>query len=157
MAQDPKYKDVQFISIVCDKLDGAREIIEKDDDLRWENVNHYFMDEEYKETAKKLLGFQQVPFYVVLDENGEITQSGSGRQVDFDEVPGVVRPEPSVLISESESDEESEGFGDMDMDFELDFGNRLSLSDESKTSGSSSSTSSPIEVLDESIFDLDDF
>ena len=57
MAQDPKYKDVQFISICCDKLDGARDIIEQEDDLRWQNVKHYFMDKDDKEKAKKILGF----------------------------------------------------------------------------------------------------
>ena len=138
MAQDPKYKDVQFISICCDKLDGARDIIERDDDLRWQNVNHYFMDKEDKETAKKLLGFKQVPFYVVMDENGSITQSGSGRQVDFEEVPGVVRPgsesefeevtdvvrpEPEIEIDRSRPmviPDDDDDFGSLD--FELDFG-----------------------------------
>ena len=156
MAQDPKYKDVQFISICCDKLDGARDIIERDDDLRWQNVNHYFMDKNDKEKAKKLLGFQQVPFYVVMDEYGSITQSGSGRQVDFDEVPGVVRPEQSSFCTTSDSDGDSESFDDMGFDFELDFGNKLTL-EESEPSVSSSSTASPVQVLDETIFELDDF
>ena len=155
MAQDPKYKDVQFISICCDKLDGARDIIEQEDDLRWQNVKHYFMDKDDKEKAKKILGFKQVPFYVVMDEHGSITQSGSGRQVDFDEVPGVVRPESNENVSMSDSDE-SEDFGDMGIDFELDFGNKLSL-ESSETSFSASSTRSPTEALDEAIFDLDDF
>ena len=92
MAEDPKYENVQFISICCDKLDGARDIIEKDDDLRWQNVSHYFMDQQNKEEAKKILGFKSVPFYVVLDENGEITQLGNHKSIDFEEVPGVVRP-----------------------------------------------------------------
>mmetsp|Transcript_16744 Transcript_16744/g.34407 ORF Transcript_16744/g.34407 Transcript_16744/m.34407 type:complete len:159 (+) Transcript_16744:313-789(+) len=158
MAQDPKYQDVQFISICCDKLDGARGIIEKDDDLRWQNVNHYFMSIEDKETAKRLLGFQQVPFYVVMDEHGAITQSGSGRQVDFDEVPGVVRPESDSSVDNvSESDVDSDSFDDMGLDFELDFGNKLSQEEEFGESRSSSSTSSPVEVLDASIFELDDF
>lgn len=156
MAQDPKYKDVQFISICCDKLDGARSIIEKEDDLRWQNVKHYFMDKHDKETAKKILGFKQVPFYVVMDEHGAITQSGSGRQVDFDEVPGVVRPEPEANESMTDSDADSEDFDDMGIDFDLDFGNKLSL-EESETSFSASSANSPSPVLDDSVFDLDDF
>jgi len=92
---------------------------------------------------------------VVMDEHGSITQSGSGRQVDFDEVPGVVRPESNENVSISDSDE-SEDFGDMGIDFELDFGNKLSL-ENSETSFSASSTRSPTEALDEAIFDLDDF
>ena len=93
MASDPKYSNVRFVSICCDKLDGAREIIEKDDEPRWKNVSHYFMDRQHKEEAKKLLGFKSVPFYVILNEDGEITQKGSSKTVDFDAVPGVVRPE----------------------------------------------------------------
>ena len=155
MAQDPKYKDVQIISICCDTLDGARNIIEKEDDLRWQNVNHYFMGKEHKETAKRLLGFKQVPFYVVMDEHGSITQSGNKRQIDFDEVPGVVRPEPSVNDS-LVSDADSEDFDEMGVDFELDFGNKLSLGDSDATA-SDSSASSPQPVFDESVFDMDDF
>jgi hypothetical protein len=176
MAQDPKYKDVQFISICCDKLDGARDIIERDDDLRWQNVNHYFMDKEDKETAKKLLGFKQVPFYVVMDENGSITQSGSGRQVDFEEVPGVVHPEPEsefeleevpgVVRPEPESEieidrsspveipDDDDDFGSLD--FELDFDNQVG-EETSPSPPESISTCSPVQVLDESIFDFDDF
>ena len=155
MAQDPKYKDVQIISICCDTLDGARNIIEKEDDLRWQNVNHYFMGKKDKEVAKKLLGFKQVPFYVVMDETGAITQSGNKRQIDFDEVPGVVRPEPSLNASMTDSDADSEDFDEMGVDFELDFGNKLSLV-ESDATGSESSSSSPA-MFDESVFDLDDF
>ena len=94
MAKDSKYANVQFVSICCDKLDGARDIIEKDDDLRWQNVAHYFMEKSDKEEAKKMLGFKSVPFYVVLDENGAITQLGNEKNVNFDEVPGVVAPPP---------------------------------------------------------------
>lgn len=94
MAQDPKYENVRFVSICCDKLDGARDIIEKEDDLRWQHVDHYYMDSVHKEQAKKILGFKSVPFYVVVDEMGGIQQKGNEKAVDFDDVPGVVRPEP---------------------------------------------------------------
>ncbi len=115
------------------------------------------MDKDNKELAKKILGFRQVPFYVVMDENGEITQSGSGRQVDFDEVPGVVRPEPDQNDSMSESEADSEDFDDMGVDFDLDFGNKLSLEESEASFSSNTSSSSPVQVLDEDIFDLDDF
>jgi thiol-disulfide isomerase/thioredoxin len=91
MAQDPKYQHVQFVSICCDKLDGAREIIEQEDELRWNHLQHYFMESQHKEQAKQILGFSSVPFYVMLNEDGEITQKGS--KVDFDDVPGVLRPQ----------------------------------------------------------------
>jgi len=159
MAQDPKYKDVQFISICCDKLDGARDIIERDDDLRWQNVNHYFMDKKDKETAKKLLGFKQVPFYVVMDENGSITQSGSGRQVDFEEVPGVVRPEPEIersspeeIFNQNTNFEDNFSF-DFELDFELDFDNEV----EPILSPPGSIRSAGNQILEASVFDFDDF
>jgi len=159
MAQDPKYKDVQFISICCDKLDGARDIIERDDDLRWQNVNHYFMDKEDKETAKKLLGFKQVPFYVVMDENGSITQSGNGRQVDFEEVPGVVRPQPEfesnspVEILDQNTNLEDDFSFDFELDFELDFDNEVELI----LTPPGSIRSAGNQILEGSVFDLEDF
>lgn len=118
MAKDPKYENVQFISICCDQLDGARSIIERDDDLRWQHVNHYFMSQRDKEQAKKELGFKSVPFYVVLDEEGNITQKGNQKAIDFDEVPGVVRPEPPVRLEEEEKKQDDEDFV---LDFQLDF------------------------------------
>ena len=120
MASDPKYENVQFISICCDELDGAREIIEKDDDLRWQNVDHYFMSQSDKEKAKKELGFKSVPFYVVLDEAGTITQKGGPKAIDFDEVPGVVRPQ---IVPPHFEEEKKENDDDFCLDFELDFSN----------------------------------
>mmetsp|Transcript_8099 Transcript_8099/g.11664 ORF Transcript_8099/g.11664 Transcript_8099/m.11664 type:complete len:190 (-) Transcript_8099:415-984(-) len=93
MKNEAKYSNVEFVSVCCDKLDGAREIIEKDDRPRWSNVQHYFMDETTKEEAKQVLGFKSVPFYVVLNEKGEIIQKGNSKQVDFEDIPGIVRPE----------------------------------------------------------------
>ncbi|CAB9524190.1 alkyl hydroperoxide reductase Thiol specific antioxidant Mal allergen [Seminavis robusta] len=90
LAQDPQYNEIKFISICCDQLDGAREIIEKDNDPRWSHIAHYFMAPNDKETAKKVLGFKSVPFYVVLDKTGNIVQKGGASKVDFDNVPGIL-------------------------------------------------------------------
>ena len=73
------------------------------------------MDNENKEQAKRIFGFKSVPFYVVVDETGSIQQFGNQRSIDFDEVPGVVRPEP--LEEEKKED-------DLDLDFELDLSNQ---------------------------------
>ena len=92
MAQDKRFSNVQFSSIVLDECDGARNIIEEPDEKpRWENIDHYHMDIDYKETAKQILGFNQVPFYVVLNEDGMIVQKGSKKQINFDSVPGVIQ------------------------------------------------------------------
>ncbi len=56
------------------------------------------MDPDSKEEAKRLLGFHQVPFYVILNEHGEIVQKGSQKQVDFTNVPGLVEKKPSMSI-----------------------------------------------------------
>ena len=105
LAQNPKYANVEFTSIVLDACDGARDIIDQNQSQRWSNIKHYFMDKAFKEEAKSLLGFQQVPFYVVLDETGEIVQKGGTKQVDFDTIPGIVRQMERVSISNKEEDE----------------------------------------------------
>ena len=94
MATQPKYANVQFTSIVLDECDGARNIIETPDKKpRWNNIHHYYMDKTFKEEAKTILGMKQVPFYVVLNEHGEIVQKGSKKQVDFEDIPGMIRPQ----------------------------------------------------------------
>ncbi len=109
MAEQPEYSRVKFSSIVLDECDGARNIIERENEPRWKNINHYYMDKDFKETAKQILGFQQVPFYVVLNDRGEIVQKGSKKQIDFDTIPGVERPrkeeEEKVEIEEEKAEE----------------------------------------------------
>lgn len=84
---------ISFVSICCDKLDGAREIIERENELKWSHIHHYFMSHEDKEKAKILLGFASVPFYVVVEPDGE-TIIVSGNKVDL---PSVLKePETSV-------------------------------------------------------------
>ena len=69
----------------------AREIIDRDDAPRWDRLEHFFMDREHKEEAKRVLGFGRVPFYVVLNEYGDIVQMGSKKHIDFDSLPGMVQ------------------------------------------------------------------
>mmetsp|Transcript_15969 Transcript_15969/g.17743 ORF Transcript_15969/g.17743 Transcript_15969/m.17743 type:complete len:129 (+) Transcript_15969:231-617(+) len=83
MAMDPNFLSLEFISICIDNLDGAREIIEENDELKWQNISHYYMDFESKEEAKRSLEFNSVPFYVMLDEHGNIIQKGGEKQVSF--------------------------------------------------------------------------
>ena len=92
LADDDRYQNVDFASICCDSCDGARNIIEKDDRPRWGKVSHFSMSHEHKEIAKKALGFKQVPFYVVLNDEGDIVQMGSKKQINFDTIPGMVGP-----------------------------------------------------------------
>ena len=56
------------------------------------------MDPTSKEEAKRLLGFQQVPFYVILNEQGEIVQKGSQKHIDFTNIPGVMEKKTSMNI-----------------------------------------------------------
>jgi hypothetical protein len=103
-AQEPQNSSIQFISICCDQLDGAREIIEKEDDQRWSFIHHYYMSPEDKELAKQVLGFKSVPFYVFLNDQSEIVQMGN--KVDFDSIPGaeeLVTESGPVMETESTS------------------------------------------------------
>ena len=104
MADKPEYASVKFTSIVLDECDGARNIIELENEPRWKNINHYYMDSEFKEIAKEALGFNQVPFYVVLNDKGEIVQKGAKKQIDFDTIPGIVRPKEEEKVEEEKYD-----------------------------------------------------
>ena len=87
---------MKFASICCDSCDGARNIIDKDDIPRWGKISHFFMANEHKEEAKKILGFKQVPFYVVLNKDGDIVQMGTKKDIDFEEIPGIVQQKAQV-------------------------------------------------------------
>eukprot|EP00571_Detonula_confervacea_P014711 CAMPEP_0172298464 /NCGR_PEP_ID=MMETSP1058-20130122/1112_1 /TAXON_ID=83371 /ORGANISM="Detonula confervacea, Strain CCMP 353" /LENGTH=171 /DNA_ID=CAMNT_0013007739 /DNA_START=57 /DNA_END=572 /DNA_ORIENTATION=- len=118
LAADERYKNVKFSSICLDSCDGARNIIDKDDSPRWDKVSHFFMDHEHKEEAKKILGFKQVPFYVVLNEEGEIVQMGSKKYIDFDNLPGMVYPKVEEEKNEfAEEKKEGGAFEILDLDF----------------------------------------
>ena len=47
------------------------------------------MDSVSKEKAKAALGFRQVPFYVILNEQGEIQHKGSSKQMDLTNISGL--------------------------------------------------------------------
>ena len=72
------------------------------------------MDLDSKEEAKKILGFKQVPFYVVLDSDGDIVQMGSKKYIDFDNLPGMVQPE---VVKEEKKEEDRGDFAILDLDF----------------------------------------
>ena len=93
LAGTDSYSDIRVVSICCDSCDGARNIIEKDEDIRWKNIHHYHMDSVSKEKAKAALGFRQVPFYVILNEQGEIQQKGSSKQVDLTNISELKKAE----------------------------------------------------------------
>lgn len=111
LAGDERYKDVAFASICCDSCDGARNIIDRDDNPRWDKISHYFMDHECKELAKSILGFSQVPFYVVLNTDGDIVQMGSKKHIDFNNLPGMFQP-PNMFHVDVE-EEKKEGLSGM--------------------------------------------
>lgn len=113
LAGEERYKNVKFVSICCDSCDGARNIIEKEDSPRWDKVSHFFMDQEHKEEAKKILGFKQVPFYVVLNQEGDIVQMGSKKYIDFEHLPGMIEPKLEKGVTEKKDD----GFQILDLDF----------------------------------------
>lgn len=94
-AVDPK--GARFVSVCCDRLDGAREILEREAAPRWSAVRHYFMAQSDKERAKQLLGFTQVPFYVVFDELGAMTFAGG--KLDLASLTPAISTKAPVLLS----------------------------------------------------------
>ena len=101
---------------MCDSCDGARDIIEQEDKPKWDKITHFFMDHDDKEVAKRVLGFKQVPFYVVLDKDGDIVQMGSKKQIDFDNIPGVIKEEPAKGDI-GEANNSNGAFEILDLDF----------------------------------------
>lgn len=99
LARDPKNAGISFISICCDKLDGAREMIEEKENPRWSGMRHYFIDANEKETAKEWLGFCCVPFYVAIDKDGNICDSGGAETFDLDQAM-LLMGHATFLLSE---------------------------------------------------------
>ena len=56
-----------------------------------------------------------VPFYVVLDSDGDIVQMGSKKNIDFDNLPGMVQPE--VIEEEKKEEDRGDNFAILDLDF----------------------------------------
>ena len=113
------HKDVNIISVCLGAADQtgcdpAREILEANNEPRWSNLQHYFAGVEEKEKAKAHYGFNQVPFYVVLNDKGEVVQKGSAKKVDLDAAPGAIR-----IVEEEEDQEEKKE--DRVLDFDDDF------------------------------------
>lgn len=98
LASSPQFSHISFVSICCDTLDGAREIIERENEPRWKHMKHYFMDTCDKERAKTILGFTSVPFYVMLNEHGKITQMGSSTKTfDFNATTDADKENENVM------------------------------------------------------------
>ena len=118
MTVSETHKDVNIISVCLGAADQtgcdpAREILEANSEPRWSNLQHYFAGVEEKEKAKAYYGFAQVPFYVVLNDKGEVVQKGSAKKVDLDAAPGAIR-----IVEEEDQEEKKE---DRVLDFDDDF------------------------------------
>ena len=125
LIDDKKNNNVQLVSICCgDKLDGARHILDQDEERRWTNMQHYFMNYHDKERAKKILGFRSVPFYVVLNDQGEIVQLGNKIDWDHDSIMMMMMIPSSGATTCGNGDKENEDFVQVpkqeDRVFELD-------------------------------------
>lgn len=71
--------DVLKIAICCGHenqgIDEVRNILHDPEDPRWSNLDHYFIDFSAKEEAKCYFGFEQVPFFQIIDDSGSVVQS----------------------------------------------------------------------------------
>jgi hypothetical protein len=75
-------------------------------------MQHFFMAQEHKETAKKILGFQQVPFYVVLNPEGQCMETGN--KVD---VTKYLVSDKENVVQESSANNQMDEFTIDDLDF----------------------------------------
>jgi hypothetical protein len=87
----------QFVAICCDSCDGAREILEQNDELRWPDIRQYYMALPDKEYLKKIFGFSRVPFYMVVSSLGTVLYHGN--KIDWESILSetsidMVCPEP---------------------------------------------------------------
>lgn len=112
-------KELNFVSICCGGGgggDGAREILEEPDrQPRWHHLSHYYMSYHDKETAKQVLGFQTVPFYVIVQPDGTIVHKGS-------KLPQLLvtrndHPHEEKTETKQEEEEKEERVFEMDDDF----------------------------------------
>ena len=83
MAQEPRCANLQFISICCDSIDKARDTIEKDDYMNWPNIKHFHIDPHHKKVAKQLIGFQFVPFCVIVSEDLQMAKLEPPNDINF--------------------------------------------------------------------------
>jgi thiol-disulfide isomerase/thioredoxin len=113
-----QYPQIIFLSICCDSLDGAREILERDEELKWQGIQHYYMATEYKEQAKMVFGFKTVPFYVFVNAQGTITQTGGPSNIDFNNLPGTTYSSTSTSTPSTPTSTTNSNFGMDTMDKE---------------------------------------
>ena len=64
-------------------MDGARSIIDQEEEARWSNIKHYYINKTEKEQAKEVLGFNCVPFYVAVNKDGIICDTGGPKSFDL--------------------------------------------------------------------------
>lgn len=95
-----QHPDVECLSICCDSLDGAREILECSKERAWPALSHYFMAYDDKEIAKQVLGFRSVPYYLVVDETGDLVHAG--KTFSWDDVSLVSTPAISTQTNPKE-------------------------------------------------------
>ena len=114
LASQKSHKNIKIISICLDNQDGARNIIEHNDDPRWNDITHYSSELINKESIKEFFEFTQVPFYVSINKtNSEITSKGTTKQVNLDNISGVHFEQPifddnTPSSSDDESPEDKE-------------------------------------------------
>lgn len=68
LAGSTEKTDSLYISIALSLGDGNFEVASDVTEGLWENLTNLFLDESDKDQVKSFLGYQAVPYYIVLDK-----------------------------------------------------------------------------------------
>jgi len=78
-----EHDGIVFVSCALSQGAGNKDVAMDMISGEWGNLLHVFMEIEVKEQAKAAFGFAAVPFYVVVDRQGNVVGSGDPKTVDF--------------------------------------------------------------------------
>jgi len=79
------YRPVEFMTVCCDDEVYGRHMVLQSFSVsnpEHRRVSHFFAPAPVKVSLKSLFGFESVPYYVMLDEGGQVIYSGPSLYVD---------------------------------------------------------------------------
>lgn len=93
MKEDVEKGLVIFASVNIDDKAKARGLIAE---RKWTSLSHLFVDAATKEMLKARFGLTSVPFVMVFDQEGTLSQMGNPKKIDFDALPAMWKAKRQV-------------------------------------------------------------
>jgi hypothetical protein len=91
-----------FIGVNVDSHMAGREKVAKlGQEGGWDELVHLHMDTDAKRIAMGSMGLQFVPFYVIVDAEGHISQMGMSKDVNLNSVGGMIAAQKQVPENDS--------------------------------------------------------